>query len=57
MSDERELLRQVREQNSHLQQLIDLTARLLARSKDLLRRLGPGTSKPKDPDEGARREP
>lgn len=57
MSDERELLRQVREQNSHLQQLIDLTARLLARSKELLRRLGPGTSEPGDTDRRGRREP
>ena len=38
-SSERGLLQDVRDQNSRLQQLIEATARLLARSQELLRRL------------------
>jgi hypothetical protein len=38
-SRERRLLQDVRDQNSHLQQLIEITASLLARSHELLRRL------------------
>ena len=56
MGDERELLRQVREQNSRLQQLIELTARLLEHSKELLRRLGPGNGGPNDAGRRGRRE-
>ena len=50
MSKERELLQQVREQNSRLRQLIDLTARLLARSRALLSQLGSSAGAPRDPD-------
>jgi hypothetical protein len=43
MSDDRSresrLLQDVRDQNSRLQQLIEITASLLARSQELLRRL------------------
>jgi hypothetical protein len=34
------LLAEVREQNSRLQQLIDATVRIVARSRELLNRLG-----------------
>jgi hypothetical protein len=33
------LLQDIRDQNSHLQQLIEVTASLLVRSRELLRRL------------------
>jgi hypothetical protein len=42
------LLNEVREQNSRLQQLIDIIAQLLARSREALRRQRPEDSVPAD---------